>query len=217
MLTLDPAAAAASGTGSGTAPSTPASGAGGENLSETEVQEKLKKGEELSWEDIIGSTTASMVKPENGGPWREDPGVLIPWVGKAPDQPCNMFTWDEDKKKHVLIGREHDETLQNVLQPPHPGMCRPIGVKEERKTQAACTEFSGDPFEGISNKNKEGMSISTCKDKVRNHLIKTGMMIEFMVPDPKEPAKNHDIVKNDDIIISFFMKNLYSNTHNKQK
>ena len=123
-----PAAAAASGTGSGTAASAPASGASGGKLSETEVQEKLKKGKELSWEESIGSTMVSVVKPKNGGPWREAAGVLIPWVGKDPAQPSNMFTWDEDKKKCVLIGREHDKNLPNEMQPPHPGLHRPFGV-----------------------------------------------------------------------------------------
>ena len=160
MPSPDPTGAAASGTGSGTAASTPASGASGGKLSETEVQEKLKKGEELSWDEIMGSTTASAAKPKNGGLWREADGTLVPWVGMDPDHPTNMFAWDKDKKTCVLNGRECDEKLPNEMQPPHPGMCRPPGVKEERKTQAACTEFSGDPFEGISDKNKEGMSNS---------------------------------------------------------
>ena len=98
MVSPDPAGAPAPGTGSGTAASSPAAGASGATLTDDQVQEKLKRGEELSWDEIMGSTTASATKPENGGLWCEADGTLVPWVGMDPDHPANTFAWDKDKK-----------------------------------------------------------------------------------------------------------------------
>ena len=62
----------ASGTAAGAAPRPIPAGTDRVKLSEAETEEKLAKGEALSWGELIGFTKVSATKPKTGGQCSDD-------------------------------------------------------------------------------------------------------------------------------------------------
>ena len=145
------------------------------------------------WSD---DDSTEVLVPTYGGVYKESDSVFIAWSGTDPDAEVKCYSYDQKEKKWIYPRVHGSDGWQRIRGPLHVEQFRPTGVKEERKTKAACTTYSGDKFDGIKVKDGETpVNVKTYKDMLRTHIIKHGMWDIFNAPDPLDPTIKRDIFR----------------------
>ena len=154
-------------------------------------------GEKAVW---TGSNEDKIVSPYYGGLVLDpkDPKKLLAFSGTDPDATTLVYSyspaeknWQVDKE---LFDKNKDE-WNKIKGPINIGQYRPTGIKDELKTQEACTTYKGTPFNGIGKDNPGTMAVKTFKDTVRQHMISQGMWDVFLIPDPANKSISWDLFK----------------------
>lgn len=146
----------------------------------------------VTWEEIV--------KPEQTGVPRIGGLALIisgdqgkdsqieVFVGTDPDSKRNIFSYDKEAQGWVC--NNFRDGRQNHKGAIFSGQYRPSDLKSARKTETACTQYSGSKFAGLNP--KEGTDsplIQAWKSATRRHHIEHGMWDCFYLVDPR--TKEH--------------------------
>lgn len=133
---------------------------------------------------VKGSTGSTVIKPKDGGIYKEPNGNLVPFSSFDPDTKANIFSWDADKDEWICD--DHDPNMPNHFGHIHPGQLRPTSVKDSLKTEVRCSTLSNPVvYNGLEPSTGEITFINhrSYLQSMRQAVIERGLYGVFLVPD----------------------------------
>ena len=95
----------------------------------------------------------------------------------------------------IVLEDQYDEEFNNWRGPIHNGQFRSQTLKEKRKTEETCSNYSGyAKFNGIPREVKPLIPIKSYKYQCREHMINNGMWDVFSLPEPHNKEKRWDLL-----------------------
>ena len=106
-----------------------------------------------------------------------------------------------------MIGLQYNEEFKNWKGPIHNGQFCSQTLKKKRNTEETCSKYAGSAkFNGIPIEGKPEITIKSCKDQCREHMIRNGMWDVFYLPEPRKKEKKWDIILHKSIFPLEYLK-----------